>query len=745
MTTPPPAAARDAPAFKYRAFISYSHRDSAWASWLHGSLERYRPPKPLIGTVTERGEVPRRLAPVFRDRDELASATDLGTLLNAALADSACQIVICSPQATKSKWVNEEILAFKRLGREDRIFCLVVGGEPNATDMPGREDEECFPPALRFKLGPDGQLTDTRTEPIAADARPGKDGKQNAKLKIIAGLLAVGFDALKRREQQRRNRRMFLIACAATAGMVVTSGLAAYALVQRAAAQKQTVRAEAEARTARETTKFLVDLFRISDPSEARGNTVTAREMLDKGAARIHTELAREPAIQATLMDTLGTVYMGLGLYPQARPLLDRALDTRRRLPGTDPLELSEVLSHRGDLLALQAEYATGEKAYREAIRIESTKPDDRQSQESLARSLYGLGTLQAQNDQPAEAVRTLRLALNLQQALYGTGDASVARTMKALASAIDDAGDSKGAIALMQQAVDLQRSLRGSEPHPDLAEVLNDMGNLLWRSGDNEGAEQYLRESLAMKIRLFGDRHPEVAAGLQNVAMVVQDRGDLAGAEALYTQALDMQRALFGEMHPDVGIALNNLASLQYDRGEKEAALRNMHAALRIYRKVYPADNAPTARALNALGSWLTLSGDLREADAYVQEGLAMRRRLIGDDQPDVASSLMIIAILRDAQGRYPEALQLARQAKSIYTNALSAEHWRTAIAETAEGAALIGLGQYADAQSALTHSHDILAKTTGAPRIYRQLNQRYLDDLRRAAAASRGAASKH
>ena len=100
----------DAP--KYRAFISYSHRDSRWASWLHSSLERYRPPKALVGTVTARGEVPRRLAPIFRDRDELASATDLGTLINAALEGSACQIVLCSPPAAKSKWVNEEILAF---------------------------------------------------------------------------------------------------------------------------------------------------------------------------------------------------------------------------------------------------------------------------------------------------------------------------------------------------------------------------------------------------------------------------------------------------------------------------------------------------------------------------------------------------------------------------------------------------------------------------------------------------------
>jgi hypothetical protein len=129
-------------ATQYRAFISYSHRDAGWATWLHRSLERYHPPKSLIGTSTAQGQVPKRLAPIFKDREELPSATDLGGLINAALAGSAAQIVICSPRAAKSKWVNEEILAFKRLGREDRILCIIVGGEPNATDVPGREEEE---------------------------------------------------------------------------------------------------------------------------------------------------------------------------------------------------------------------------------------------------------------------------------------------------------------------------------------------------------------------------------------------------------------------------------------------------------------------------------------------------------------------------------------------------------------------------------------------------------------------------
>ena len=177
---------------KYWAFLSYSHRDARWGAWLHKQLESYRPPKPLVGTVTARGAVPKRLTPIFRDREELASATDLGTVINEALTQSACQIVICSPSSARSKWVNEEILAFKRLGREDRIFCLIVDGEPNASDDPAHTQEECFPQALRYKLGPDGNLSTVRTEPIAADARPGKDGRTNAKLKLIAGILGVG-------------------------------------------------------------------------------------------------------------------------------------------------------------------------------------------------------------------------------------------------------------------------------------------------------------------------------------------------------------------------------------------------------------------------------------------------------------------------------------------------------------------------------------------------------------------------
>ncbi len=119
--------------------------------------------------------------------------------------------MICSPRAADSRWVQRRSAGVQALGRSDRIFCLIVDGEPNASDLPGSTADECFAPALRFQLDTDGQLTREPAEPIAADARPGKDGKANAKLKLIAGLLDVGFDELKQRELQRRTRRMTVI------------------------------------------------------------------------------------------------------------------------------------------------------------------------------------------------------------------------------------------------------------------------------------------------------------------------------------------------------------------------------------------------------------------------------------------------------------------------------------------------------------------------------------------------------
>jgi len=734
-----PAAANSTPrnspldSPKYWAFISYSHRDTRWAEWLHRGLESYHLPKSLVGTVTARGAVPRRMSPVFRDREELPSATDLGALISAALQQSNCQIVVCSPQAAKSKWVNEEILAFKRLGRDDRIFCLIVGGEPNATDMPGREAEECFPPALRFRLAPDGSLSDTRTEPIAADARSGKDGKSRAKLKVIAGVLGLGYDALAQRERQRRNRRLFAVTCAAMVGMVITSGLAVYALFQRNSAQRQTVRAESEAETARQTTNFLVDLFKISDPSEARGNSVTAREMLDKGAARIDTGLASQPVIQATLKDTLGTVYMGLGLYSQARPLLDGALATRQQLKGTEPIVLTDSFSHRGWLLMSQADYKGAEQDYRQVLRLLATQPDNQRSREARAKAQYGLGVVLGYEGRYAEARASLSEALAQQRKMYGDINEDTAATLKELADAVDQDGDLKNAIPLMQRAVAVQRKLRGATPHPALAEAINDLASMLEDNNQYDQAEPLFNESLAMMRRLYGNKHPYIATALTNLALLSMKKGDLARSEATYREVLAMQRELLGDNHPDVADTLSKIAFVQYENGNKRQGLATLQESLRMYQRLFPGDHPDVARIMNRVGFWLTLAGDYAAADRDLRTALEMRRRLLDKSHPDIAASLAHLAILQIATRKFAEGARTAHEAKEIYSAALSPSHWTTAVAAGAEGAALAGLGNYAQAEKLLTGSDAILSKDPAALAAYRSLIRGYLENLHR------------
>src|SRR5262245_5367924 len=130
---------------KYWAFISYSHRDKAWADWLHKSLETFAVPSRLIGRDSRDGKVPQRLFPIFRDREELPTSGDLGGNISEALAASRYLVVICSPAAAASRWVDEEIRAFKALGKSNRVLCLIVDGEPNASDKPGTAAAECFP------------------------------------------------------------------------------------------------------------------------------------------------------------------------------------------------------------------------------------------------------------------------------------------------------------------------------------------------------------------------------------------------------------------------------------------------------------------------------------------------------------------------------------------------------------------------------------------------------------------------
>lgn len=171
-------------------------------------------PRRLRGKASVDGVIPRRLYPIFRDRDELPSSADLGGVVQRALRESRYLIVICSRHAARSRWVNEEVEAFKRLGRENRVLCLKVDEALDA---------DCFVPALLQHYDDAGQPTGLATEPLAADVADDADGQRGATLKLIAGLIGVGYDELRRRERGRRIVQQCLAALACISLLTVAA------------------------------------------------------------------------------------------------------------------------------------------------------------------------------------------------------------------------------------------------------------------------------------------------------------------------------------------------------------------------------------------------------------------------------------------------------------------------------------------------------------------------------------------
>ncbi|WP_417488574.1 toll/interleukin-1 receptor domain-containing protein [Maricaulis sp.] len=221
---------------KYRAFISYSHDDSRWARRIHRALEAYRLPGNLIGIKTEQGLVPKRLNPIFRDRDDLPAAGDLTASVRTALAQSGVLIVVCSPAAAASRWVNQEIQEFRSVHPQGQILAAIVAGTPGAAVGDG---DGCFPAAL-LETG----LPESEAEPVGADFRRNGDGFRMGVVKLAAGMLGLRLDQIIQRDLQRRQQRVTTVTMLSLLLAVVMTGLTLLASSARSEAERRKADAE---------------------------------------------------------------------------------------------------------------------------------------------------------------------------------------------------------------------------------------------------------------------------------------------------------------------------------------------------------------------------------------------------------------------------------------------------------------------------------------------------------------------
>lgn len=468
---------------------------------------------------------------------------------------------------------------------------------------------------------------------------------------------------------------------AALAGLVLLAVFVTVSVLQHRRTARAWAEAEQERRKAEQALAFLVDTFEVAGPDRARGETVTAREILDHGADRIQRELEGQPEVQATLLRALGRVYSQLGLYDRARPLLEKALGQQRRHPGADPVAIAGTLQILGDVLQKMGDYDAAEGSYRRALELRRRHLGERHA--GVAESLNQLGDVLHDSGDYAAAEPLYREALALRRELFGARHPAVAESLNNLALLFHERGEYRRAEPLYREALTLRRELLGPD-HPDLAASRANLAALLHALGEIEEAETLFRAAVALNERLHGPDSPELAPSLQNLALLLKDQGRLKEAEELLHRVLAIERRQFGEVHPNRATNLYHLGLVKREGGDLPAAAEYFRRAADLYRRSLAADHPWVSFPLLALGELLLEQGRAVEAEPLLRESLRLRRAAHGDDSPltALAQSALgdCLAARAPADAEPPDEVErLLRESLHFLESAYGPDHRRT------------------------------------------------------------------
>lgn len=500
---------------RYRAFISYSHADASFGRRLHRQLEGYSVPGRLVGRATARGPVPRRLAPIFRDREELPAAHDLSAEVRSALAQSGALVVVCSPRAAASPWVGREVALFRELHPDRPVLCALVEGEP----------ADAFPEILRAG----------GAEPLAADFRDGRDGPRLGLLKLVAGIVGVGLDELIQRDAQRRLRGVMAVTAAALAAMVAMGVLTLFALNARAEAERERARAEG-----------LVE-FMITD----------LREKL-RGVGRLD------------VMSTVNQRALGYYQDQDLRQLSADSLERRAEILHA----MGEDDEARGDLAKALAQFR---EARRTTAALLAAEPDNPDRIYAHAQSEYWVAFIDWREGRLAEAKAGFRRYADLAGRLLRINAANPDWLMEAGYAdsnlgtlALRDEGDAAAAEAAFTRSLARFQAAERAKPgtaEADIADAHAWIADSLRAQGRFEHAREHRRQEERILLRLQQADPRDVARArdlLGNAlgfAQIDLDEGRLAQAEARLEEAWTRARVIAAGDPSDQKLAKQRIA----------------------------------------------------------------------------------------------------------------------------------------------------------------------------------------
>ncbi|HEV7669493.1 MAG TPA: serine/threonine-protein kinase [Thermoanaerobaculia bacterium] len=489
---------------------------------------------------------------------------------------------------------------------------------------------------------------------------------------------------------------------ATAAVFLVLATLVAVLWVQRLQLLRQTHRAEA-------VSTFLTNVFGNPDPAQSRGAALTARELLDRGAQKIESELGREPEVLGDLLLTIGRSYKGLGLYAQATAALERALAERLRSEDPESPAVAEVLQDLAEAQTFAGDFSGAEAHLRQAVAIRRRHPPmAKPAVESLVQLARALELKGERKEAGALFAEALAAARRL-------GDrATIAGVLHR--TAIFDRQDRRPEISeqRFREALALRRATLGAD-HPDVAVTENDFGLFLLEQGRFAEAETQLRQAETIERRLYGQSHPDLATTLNNQALLRERQGRAQEAEALFRRALDMLATTTAAGHPLHATVGQNLGDLLLAEGRPDEAETLYRQALDLRRRALPPGHPDTAATLNNLAHLVGGRGRSREANDLLQEALRTSRAALGPRHAQVATILNNLGQLEQRQGHLAPARNFYRQGLDIARTNPATAPLDLAVALNNLGALEVEIGEIASAKARFQEALALLESTFG------------------------------
>ena len=501
-------------------------------------------------------------------------------------------------------------------------------------------------------------------------------------------------------------------------------------------------KAQLEARKSAQISGFLSDLFDVSDPENSLGETITARELLDRGAREVEYGLEEQPGVQADMREEIGNVYRKLGLYDESEPLIRKSLEQRRELFGNVHQDVAESLASLGWLLVDQGKDDEAAEVFEMAQDIYGKlygEDDIRtigmksllgrvyslQRKDSLAlvylEESYHEAKVILGEDNPEltgymgdlasgyknygkydEAEEIMRNVLAIRKVAYGSQDPRVSGILYRLGRLMYVRRDLPQADSLLQASYDIDLQIYGPD-HPMVANLLQNMAEVAKSQRDYSRADSLFRECLDIRLRAYGEEHPLIATTKDYIARILRRQKRYDEALVLHREALDLKIQLLGREHPSVGNTLNNIGrALQYV-GDFEGALEVTGQALAIYNKATIRTNPNAATVRHNYAKLLKDVGRYEESAPLFEESIETQRIIVGPEHRRVMDELNNLGYVRHQLQQYDLAIAAYREELALRIKTSKPGYWRIGRVQRLLGQSLAAAGKYDEAEEML------------------------------------------